>query len=155
MRVVLDTSAIIYLNDFSKFDEIFTVQEVIDEVKDKVSSMKLSTINLKIREPNFNSIIDITRIARETGDFEKLSSTDIKILALAKMTGSTLVSDDYNVQNVAKKIGVSYVGTFNKEISELIVWEKICKSCGKKYDKGKFCKVCGGKLSRVPSKSSK
>ncbi|MEM5805482.1 MAG: DNA-binding protein [Candidatus Aenigmatarchaeota archaeon] len=155
MRVVLDASAIIYLNDFSKFDEIYTVPEVIDEVKDRTSRLKIATINLQVKEPNFNSIMDVTQMAKETGDLEKLSSTDIKILALAKTTGSTIISDDYSLQNVAEKMRIPYLSLFNKKIQQLIIWKKICKSCGRKYYKGKVCKVCGGKLYRIPREIKK
>lgn len=83
MRVVLDTSAIIYLNDFRKFDEMFTVDEVMKEVKDKTSSMKLSSLNLKVVEPEKEFLEKIEDVARDLGDLEKLSKTDKKVLALA------------------------------------------------------------------------
>jgi UPF0271 protein len=153
MRVVLDASAIIYLNDFSRFDEMYTVYEVLEEIKDKISSLKLSSIKIKIREPNFNSIMDVTKIAKETGDLDKLSTTDIKVLALAKTTDSIIISDDRNIQNVAEKMGIKYFSIFNEKIRKFIKWIKVCKSCGKKYKRGNICKVCGSKLYRVPEKT--
>ena len=156
MRVVLDTSAFIYLNDFSKFEEILTVPEVLEEAKDRVSILKISATKIKLKEPNLNSIMDVTKAAKETGDLDRLSSTDIKILALAKSTGSIIITDDYSIQNVAEKIKIPYLSIFNKKISKLIIWKKFCRNCRKEYsDKEKVCKICGTKLTRIPKESKK
>lgn len=153
MKVVLDTSAIIYLNDFRRFGELYTVQEVVNEVKDKISSIKLSSLDLKVIEPSLTSIEKIKAEAKETGDLEKLSKTDLKILALAKENNLIIISDDRNIQNVAEKIGLSYISIFSKKISKLITWKKFCKNCKKYFEKGNVCSVCGGKLVRVPESS--
>jgi UPF0271 protein len=150
MRAALDTSAIIYLNDFRQFKEIFTIQEVLEEVKDKVSLMKLSGLKLKVVEPSLNSLKDVKTIAKETGDLEKLSETDVKLLALAKEQKLVIVSDDYNIQNVAERMNIKYISIFSKPIKKLIKWKKFCKSCKKFYQKGKSCERCGTKLIIIP-----
>lgn len=155
MKVVLDTSAIIYLNDFRKFDDIITVQEVVDEVKDSISSMKLSGLDFKIFEPSEESIEEIKKTAEKTGDLEKLSDTDIKVLALAKENSCTIISDDRNIQNVAEKLGIKYIPVYNEKITKLITWKKFCRNCKKNYDRGEDCPVCGEKLSRLPKSSRK
>ena len=96
---------------------------------------------------------EIKNAARKTGDLEKLSETDIDVLALAKELGVTLVSDDYNIQNVAEKIGIKYISVFNKRISKFFVWRKYCPAC-KKYLGSELneCPTCGTALKRVPSK---
>lgn len=153
MKVVLDTSAIIYLNDFRTFDEILTVQEVVNEVKDKVSSMKLAGLDFKIAEPSTKTIEEIKQIAKETGDLERLSNTDIKVLALAKENNCTIISDDRNIQNIAEKLSIGYISIYNEKITKLITWKRFCKNCRKFYDKEKVCPVCGSDLSRVPKDS--
>jgi len=151
MRVVLDTSAIIYLNDFRNFDEMFVVDEVVKEVKDRTSEMKLLGLKLKVVEPSKKNVDEIKNVARKTGDLEKLSGTDIKVLALAKDTSSTIVSDDRNIQNVAEKLGIKYISIFNKKITKLITWKNYCKNCKRFFEK-KDCPICGSKLIRVPEK---
>jgi UPF0271 protein len=148
MRVVLDTSAIIYLNDFRMFDEIFTVTDVIDEVKDRVNVLKLSGIRFTIIDPKETSLKHIRTIAKETGDLEKLSKTDTKILALAKEKGITIISDDYSVQNVAEKLGVKYVSIFNKKITKRVQWGRYCDNCKKFYEDRDTCPKCGNVLIR-------
>lgn len=155
MKVVFDTSAFIYLNDFRKFDDILTVQEVIDEVKDKVSSMKLSGLNLEIVEPSRKSVEKIKNIAKNTGDLEKLSNTDIKVLAVAKENNCTIISDDRCIQNVAEDLSIKYISIYNQKITNLVTWKKYCRSCRKFYDGRDTCPICGNKLVRTPSKSRK
>lgn len=153
MKVVLDTSAIIYLNDFRKFDETLSVQDVVEEVKDKITAMKLSSLDLKITEPAKKTINEVKKVATDTGDLEKLSRTDIKILALAKENNCTIISDDRNIQNVAERLGINYISIFNKKITKLIKWKKFCKNCNEYFEKENFCHVCGERLIRVPIES--
>jgi UPF0271 protein len=152
MRVVLDTSAIIYLNDFRKFDEIFTVDSVIREVKDRITAMKLPGLKLKIFEPEKETVQKIKSVARETGDLEKLSETDVEVLAAAVESNSTIISDDRNIQNVAEKLGIKYISVFSEKITKLITWKNYCRNCKKFFEK-KVCPVCGSKLARVPKKA--
>jgi|YelNatPaOPRAMG01_1025707.scaffolds.fasta_scaffold11198_8 UPF0271 protein len=151
MRVVLDTSAIIYLQDFRKFDKIFIPTLVAEEVKDRLSVMKLESLNAKKIEPNKKFLDEVEAIAKKTGDLEKLSKTDIQVLALAKELKATIISDDYNIQNVAKKLKIEFLPVFSKGIKEIFFWKKYCPNC-KKYFKSELeeCPICGAKLKRVP-----
>ncbi|MEM5773051.1 MAG: PIN domain-containing protein [Candidatus Aenigmatarchaeota archaeon] len=156
MKAVLDTSAIIYLQDFRKFDEIFIPSSVVEEVRDKLSSMKLEALKAKIVEPDEIFVREIKTIAKKTGDLEKLSKTDIQVLALAKQFEANIVSDDYNIQNVAKKLGIKYLSVFSKGIKEIYFWKKYCPACKKNFkDSLKECPVCGAKLKRVPKTQAK
>ncbi len=152
MKVVLDTSAIIYLNDFRMFDEIFTVSDVVDEVKDKINVLKLSGLMMNITEPAESSVKEVKEIAKETGDLKKLSKTDIKILALAKENRFGIVSDDYNIQNVAEKIGIKYISLFSNKITKLIRWGLYCNNCKKFFENRTTCQKCGNNLIRRPVK---
>jgi UPF0271 protein len=153
MKVVLDTSAIIYLNDFRMFEETITVEDVVKEVRDRISTMRLTSLNLKTIQPYRKTTEEIKNTAEETGDLEKLSKTDLEVLALAKESGYTIISDDRNIQNVAEKLGINYVSIFNKKITKLIKWKKFCKNCKKYFEKEKFCPTCGERLIRVPVES--
>lgn len=156
MKAILDTSALIYLNDFRPFDKVLTVSGVVQEVKDKITAMKLSAIDLKVTEPSGRSMQEVEKVAKETGDIEKLSGTDKKVLALAndfKKEKYVIISDDRNVQNVAEKLGIKYISIFNRRITKLIKWGKYCKNCDKYYEKDEVCKICGARLKRVPVSS--
>jgi len=123
------------------------VPEVIDEVRDGVSKLKLSGMNIKIIEPNEKSIGKIKNIAKRTGDLKKLSDTDKKVLALALEKNDEIISDDYNIQNVAERLKIRYTSLFNKKISRFIEWKNYCKNCNKYFEK-EICPICGSRLSR-------
>ena len=152
MKVVLDTSAIIYLNDFRMFDEIFTVNDVLGEMKDKINTMKLSGIELKVIDPEDSSLNEVKKFAKKTGDLEKLSKTDIKILALAKENKLDIVSDDYSIQNVAQKLGIKYISLFNKKITKSIEWRSYCNNCKRFHENADTCPKCGNQLIKKPVK---
>lgn len=156
MKVVLDTSAIIYLHDFRKFDEIYIPTLVVEEVKDKFSMMKLEALNARTREPNKKFLEEIRLIAKKTGDLEKLSETDLQVLALAREMKASIISDDYNIQNVAKKIGIEFFSVFSKGIKKLFFWKKHCPTCKKYFKESlKECPVCGRRLRRLPKIQAK
>jgi UPF0271 protein len=116
--------------------------------------MKLEGLsNMKILDPLHEDVEEIKNIATNTGDIDKLSNTDIKVLALAKGNGYAIVSDDRNVQNVAEKLGLEYVSVFGDKIKKFIVWKKFCRNC-LEYFEADACPICGSKLWRV-AKSSK
>jgi UPF0271 protein len=147
---VLDTSAIIYLQDFRKFEEIFIPSLVVEEVKDRLSTMKLEALNAKTLEPNKKFLEEVKSVAKKTGDLEKLSRTDIQVLALAKELKATIISDDYNIQNVAKKLNIQFFPVFSKGIKEMFFWKKFCPACKRYFKKNlKECPICGTKLKRV------
>ena len=155
MKVVLDTSALIYLNDFRNFEEIITVQEVVEEVKDKISEMKLKSLKLKAVEPSKNSLKKAEDAARKTGDFEKLSKTDLKVVSAAVENDAVIISDDRNVQNVAEELGLEYVSVFSKKISMKFTWKKVCSGCGYVSAEGEICPRCGLKMVRKVTEKMK
>ena len=89
--IILDTSPI--LNNtpsisslLNKCETLYTVQSVVDEVKDKNARSRLEVTILpflKIRTPKPDSVKFISQFAQKTGDFGVLSAPDLQILALA------------------------------------------------------------------------
>jgi len=129
---------------------------VVGEIKDRKTGLKLHSIDAKILEPKREFVERVKKVAAKTGDLEKLSKTDLDVLALAKELKAVIVSDDYNVQNVAERMGVKAIPVFSRGISKLFVWRKYCPAC-KKFLKDELneCPVCGTKLKRVPRKKVK
>ena len=104
---------------------------------------------LKILEPNRECLRQVITMAKKTGDYEKLSTADVSILALAFQLKSTLISDDYAVQNMAAtlKIPVGTIGT--KGITKVRRWINFCNACGKAYGPNiSQCMLCGNTLRR-------
>ena len=104
---------------------------------------------LKILEPDKECLQQVIIMAKKTGDYEKLSTADVSILALAFQLKSTLISDDYAVQNIAAilKIPVGTIGT--KGITKVRRWINFCNACSKAYGPNIIqCMLCGNTLRR-------
>jgi len=87
-KVVIDTGALIKGVQLINVEaDFYSIQEVLNEVKDPNSrrSLELIPVNLKIKEPDDDSLKKVTEFSRKTGDFVSLSRVDLKVLALTYM----------------------------------------------------------------------
>jgi UPF0271 protein len=147
---VLDTSAFIY--GIAPGGEMETVPAVYAEVKDDRSRLKLEVLEgLKIVEPDGSFVAKVADAARESGDNMRISKADGDLLALAiqeKEAGKDVVvmTDDYAVQNVARRLGVRTAALRQKKTRNSVAWEKRCTGCGRTFAEGEECPVCGSPL---------
>ncbi|CAJ37390.1 NOB1 family endonuclease [Methanocella arvoryzae] len=148
---VLDTSAFIY-GTIPGDGEIVTTPGVYGEVKDEQSKLRLDMLQgLQIIPPQDSFIQAIGKMAEATGDDQRLSGTDRDLLALAleqQAAGKDveLLTDDYSVQNIARKAGLRIRALRQKKSRYGIVWEMRCTGCGRAYREGETCEVCGSPL---------
>lgn len=83
--LVVDSNAFIHGADISRLgDKIYTIPEVIEEIKDQAALKKLSLLHfdLNVISADSASIRKIISMAKKSGDYYSLSLTDIKLLAL-------------------------------------------------------------------------
>ncbi|RLF50790.1 MAG: DNA-binding protein [Thermoplasmata archaeon] len=152
MIYVLDTSAILSGKFFG--GKIVTSPKILKEIKPKGHSWRLfeymKSIGLELISPPLVDVKKVVEASKKTGDYHNLSDVDIDILALAYHLKGILLTDDYSMQNVAKELGIKYMGIVEEGIKEKWKWIYRCKSCGKYYKEyHKECPVCGGDLKRV------
>ncbi|MFB6183892.1 MAG: NOB1 family endonuclease [Haloarculaceae archaeon] len=146
---VLDASA--FIHDFHTDGQLATIPLVREELEDesayRFDAMEGSGMHLHI--PETETVERIERAARETGDLDVLSRTDVRLVAAAFELDSDLVTDDYAMQNVAEKLDVP-VTLINREgISEQREWSFQCAGCGREFDDHHDrCPICGSDLSR-------
>jgi UPF0271 protein len=161
---VLDASALLSGRDLI-LDEMFCTQEVIEEVEKKGLTPQLTSMietKVEVRSPSEDGIAKVLEFAETTGDNERLSPTDVGVLALASDLGATVLSDDYSIQNVANEMGLIYRGLSFPEIEKRIEWGCRCSGCGKRFQEWvESCPVCGSRtkvkpktISRISSASS-
>jgi RNA-binding protein NOB1 len=84
-RVVLDSGAIILGGRIERLgDEFWTIPEVTAEIKDENARMTLSSLpfELHFKEVDPTALAFVTRFSKLTGDFSRLSRTDLKVMAL-------------------------------------------------------------------------
>jgi endoribonuclease Nob1 len=163
---IIDTSAILSGKPLNFLDQtIITVSGVTNELreggKDYQNFQFLKEKGLKIMDPSLLSIQYITKTAQQTGDKQKLSSTDIQILALAfelhkkNSTTVTILTDDYSIQNIATTLHLPFTTITQKGIQKKFQWYNQCRGCRKKFsDPIKICPICGSqtKLSHKQKK---
>ena len=128
----------------------YTTPSVIGELQDLRSKCRYDTLTvsgLVTREPDPSFVPRVQDAAGKTGDLPVLSGTDIDILCLALELGGTIVSDDYAVQNVARKLGVA-TSPIQFRPARQRVWKFRCSGCGRYYDASGDCLVCGAPIKR-------
>ncbi|CRK91000.1 CLUMA_CG004688, isoform A [Clunio marinus] len=84
-HLTVDTSAFIKNVQLQELAEnVYTVQEVLDEIKSNTQYKRLAVLpyNLQIKQPDQEALKIISDFAKKTGDFATLSLTDLKVLAL-------------------------------------------------------------------------
>lgn len=99
-KLVIDTSALIQNVPLQNFtDEVYTIQEVVTEVRDKATRNRLRTVPYKFifREPSAECYTLVKNASIKCGDYNNLSVVDLKVLALAvqmaKEAGMTVRED--------------------------------------------------------------
>ncbi len=148
---VLDASAIILRK--AVYDDMITVPEIIQEIKDENSRLYLDVVNIRVEEAKEEFVMTVIDAAKKTGDIERLSDADIRLIAKALEVDGTVVTDDYSIQNVAGKLGIKYENVMQKGIEKEFKWIRVCRGC-KKITERKICEVCGSEtyLKRVVRK---
>ncbi len=133
-----------------------TTPKVIEEVKDPESRLFLEGLisagKVRVLVPSRESIEAVKDAARRTGELGELSEADVEILALAYELNGVLFTDDYNLQNIAKTLGIEFK-TLKRGIKRVIRWNYVCIGCGRKFEEeppGGICPDCGSPVRLIP-----
>lgn len=162
LKNMQSTSKTVYILDSSAFFASFyeegalliTIDAVVNEVRDAASAMHLSVLQekgLRVEPVDVSQIKSVLDAARHTQDIDKLSETDIQVIAKAKEHGATIVTDDYAIQNVAAVLGIKVRPLMQKKIRSVYVGVRKCAGCGHKSESDTICPVCGTATKRMKS----
>jgi len=146
---VLDSSA--FIDEYTTDEPIATIPMVREELEDEAGYRfdALEGSGMRIHIPDPETVDRVERAARETGDAETLSRTDVRLLATAFELDATLVTDDYAMQNVAEKLDVDVDVIAQDGIDERLDWRFQCQGCGRVFDDNHDrCEICGSGLER-------
>jgi len=164
--LVLDSTAFYAGIPFTGISKYYATSLVIREVShNQTLSMAISALmdskRLIIVEPSHDLIEEVRLTASKSGDLQKLSNTDISVIALGMQLKRndyyvTIVSDDYSIQNVVKFSGLKFSPIMTRGISRTIRWFLYCSGCGKVFHDSNItiCDVCGTKLKRKMRRDS-
>ena len=146
---VLDSSA--FIDDYTTEEQIATIPLVREELEDEAGYRfdALEGSGMRIHIPDPGTVERVERAARETGDAETLSRTDVRLLAAAFELDARLVTDDYAMQNVAEKLDIGVEVIAREGIDERRDWDFQCQGCGRTFDDHRDrCAICGSDLER-------
>ena len=132
------------------------VYREIEHIKSKQGALDMlqQTNRLQIRDPKEETIKIVNQTAEKTGDKTTISEQDVSIIALALENNIELITDDFAVTNVAKQLEIKTSSLMTDGISKVGKWISYCSACGKEFQKGKECPICGNKLNRKLIKKS-
>jgi UPF0271 protein len=108
--------------------------------------------NLIITLPEEKNLSFIRKTAIQTGDIDELSNCDLTVLALAfdllsQKKSVQLLSDDYDIQNLAEYLDIPCKGIHWKGIKWVYEYRWICQGCGFKSNKPQEqCIECGTEM---------
>ncbi len=162
-KYVLDTSAILSGKPIDLGDaKIVSTYRVSEELspggRDYQNFQYLKEKGLILLTPNKDSVDEVQKISKKTGDKSRLSKTDIEVLALAlelkKQNNHEIIilTDDYSIQNVANTLNLKFEAINQFGITKRFKWDCRCRGCGKKFkDSIKICPICGTETRNIVS----
>ncbi|WP_297499564.1 type II toxin-antitoxin system VapC family toxin [Thermococcus sp.] len=150
--LIIDTAIFIQGVDV----EGVTTPKVVEEVKDPESKLFLEGLisagKVRVLVPSKESVEAVKEASKKTGELNELSEADLEVLALAYELRGVLFTDDYNLQNVAKTLGIEF-RTLKRGIKRVIRWNYVCIGCGKRFGgmpPGGVCPDCGSPVRLIP-----
>lgn len=140
--LIIDASAVIndFITEYSGY-RLITSAKVVKELKSRSE-----TKDLEERVPKSELIKFVSMIDKDLSD--KASEADKELLALAIEFRAPVVTDDYGIQNIAKRLGIKFIPVVQTGIKKIISWQYYCPGCRKKYGKSGTCKACGSGIKR-------
>uniref|UniRef100_T2M3I8 RNA-binding protein NOB1 n=1 Tax=Hydra vulgaris TaxID=6087 RepID=T2M3I8_HYDVU len=140
--IVADSAAFIRNVDLQSLGKrIFTIGEVIDEIRDCATKQRLSVLpyEIEFREPSSECLKFVSEFSKKTGDFKSLSAVDLRVIALTYQLEKEFCGVDHIRSEPTKKCVVVPKGKLSdKEISGFFIEKKV-KVSGKKNDVN--CKI--------------
>lgn len=159
--LVLDASAFFaggeaLLASCSPDDQLLTTPSAADEVRDAAARCRLELMlerGLRVLAPCPASLAAVSEAAVATGEIDRISSTDREVLALAHEHGAVLVTDDFALQNAARRLGVPC-----RQIAQRAAAPRRrgyrCAGCRRFGDGPGECPVCGAAFGPVRRRSA-
>ena len=153
---------------FSVSAEQVTVLNVEEEIRTNSMTwvrFKAATESGKVlvKKPSEETRRQVDVCAVQVGDSFFLSEADKQVLALAlelkiAVCNPSIVTDDYSIQNVAKRLGIGFTSLATLGIRRVLEWIRYCPACHREYAANRVsieCDVCGTELKRKPRKYPK
>ena len=156
-KLILDSTVVIQIlakDWFLKDDCVVIIPaNIAEELKSFESNLVLSLLeskqNILFLSPSSSSFSKAANLAKQAGEYGRLSSYDLTIIALAiENPEFTIISDDNAIQNLCKIFNIKIESSFFKITKKKKYFWK-CTVCGSKFTKNlDHCPDCGSPLKR-------
>ncbi|WNY28105.1 hypothetical protein MmiEs2_02870 [Methanimicrococcus stummii] len=160
-KYIADSAVFIMGNCPITAADMVTIPHVEDEMKSEDAALRYDLSiaeGLRVEAVEDEFLESIKEQAAQTRDIEKLSGTDLGILAKAleyhEKLGddAVLITDDFAVQNIAARLGIAVMPVAQRVIKDQIIWQKQCIGCFRHFKDGDECPVCGSPLRKKMKK---
>ena len=162
-KYIADSAVFIMGNCPVPASEMVTIPQVEDEIRSEDALLRYDISKaegLRVEAVEDTFLIRVSEEAKLTRDIEKLSATDLGILAKALEyktqinADAVLVTDDFAVQNIAARLDIAVLPVAQRTIQNKIVWQKQCIGCFRHFKDGDDCPVCGSPLRKKAKKKT-
>jgi endoribonuclease Nob1 len=108
---------------------------------------------LEVRDASPGALQDVRNMSQKAGNLSRLSEADLSLAALALDLEAVLVTDDYTLLDVAKRLGLKTQTVNTQGIEGTLDFQPRCTGCGRWFDampKREECTVCGSPVKPKP-----
>ncbi|HVM44977.1 MAG TPA: hypothetical protein VM582_03490 [Candidatus Thermoplasmatota archaeon] len=156
--LVLDTSALLAGRPLGPGDATLVPSAVAAELRpggrDRRHLDMLLAAGARIVEAAPADRARVRAAAEVGGESGRLSEADVDVLAVALEVGGEVVTDDYTVLNLARRLAIPTRTIQTRGISEEYRFVPRCTGCGRFYEKMlPDCPVCGSALKMVKDRA--
>ena len=156
--LVLDTSALMAGRPLGPGEDTVSPAAVMEELRpggrDRRHLDNLLAAGARVAEADPAARRRVQEEAKKGGEAPRLSGADVDVLAVALALGGELATDDYTVQNVARRLGVPTRGVQMAGIREAYRFVPRCTGCRRMLDApAEECPVCGSPVRMVKDRS--
>jgi UPF0271 protein len=152
--LVLDTSALLAGRPLGPGEDTVVPAAVMDELKPGGRDRRLLDLLLAAGARLVEAVeADRARVRAEAakgGESGRLSRADVDVLAVALSLDAELATDDYTIQNLARRLGIAIRGVQQGGIKEEFRFIPRCTGCRRILDAPREeCPVCGSPVKMV------
>ena len=156
--LVLDTSALLAGRPMGPGEETLVPAAVMGELRpggrDRRHLDHLLAAGARVVEADPAARARVREEAAKGGEAGRLSEADVDVLAVALSLGAEVASDDYTLQNLARRLGVPVRGVQQAGIAQEYRFLPRCTGCRRMLDKpADECPVCGSPVRMVRDRS--
>lgn len=156
--LVLDTSALLAGRPLGPGEDTVVPAAVMAELRpggrDRRHLDHLLAAGARVVEADPAFCARVREAAKVGGEAGRLSSADVEVLAVALALGGVLATDDYTVQNLARRLGVPVRSVQTRGITQEYRFVPRCTGCRRMLEApADECPTCGSPVRMVKDRA--